>query len=710
MKTQSAWGLSLSLVAAALATPANAAPAHIEEFIITASPHDKRVDEVPGAIAVLDQQQLQREVAATLGETLQNQPGINSSSFGPGVGAPVIRGLGGKRVEILHNGTGIADAADVSPDHAIGSEPLLADRIEILRGPATLRFGPGAIGGVVNVIDNSIHTEQVEGFHGAGEARHNTNNHENALMGRLDGGNGPFTYHLSGVLRDSHDLSIPGRADRGDDDSARGHIANSDGEAESWTLGTSWVTDKLVAGIGVSRLDNDYGIPPGGHSHGHGEHGDQEHHEDDHGAEEEHGDEGHGDELFTRVDLAQTVYQGKLLARDLEGLIQQVRIDLSHTDYRHRELEIAQGEREIGTRFDVTGNEARSEITHAPLGGWTGTLGLHYSDRDFAAEGLEAFVPPSDTRGFGIYLIEDLAIGAADLELGLRHDRQRITTSGLDAIDHDSLNASASLLYPLTDSQRLGLILSRSERAPVAEELLSDGEHVATRSYEVGNADLDTESAWNAELNWTLSGDPLEASISLYHRRFADFIHAADDGSRFSQDLEADGLKGADACSADLADFDNDAGEFDDALSCLFYRQADARFSGVEAEVSLPVTDNQTLGLWADRVRARFDDGGDVPRIPPLRVGAHWDYSQGPWSARLSVTRAADQDRAGTNLTATDGYTRVDAFVRYGQGSWALFLKGFNLTDEEIRNATSFLREIAPEPGRGMVMGASYEF
>lgn len=708
MKTQSAWGLSLSLVAASLATPVAAAPTHIEEFVITASPHGKRVDEVPGAIAVLDQQQLQREVAATLGETLRNEPGINSSSFGPGVGAPVIRGLGGKRVEILHNGTGVADAADVSPDHAIGSEPLLADRIEILRGPATLRFGPGAIGGVVNVIDNSIHTEQVEGFQGAGEARHNTNNHENALVGRLDGGNGPFTYHLSGVLRDSRDASIPGRADRGDEDSTRGHIANSDGEADSWTLGTSWVTDKLVAGIGVSRLNNAYGIPPGGHGHGgHDEgesQGDDEHH-DDQGIEEDH-----GDELFTRIDLAQTVYQGKLLARGLEGFVQQVRIDLSRTDYGHRELEIAGDEREVGTRFDVTGNEARGEITHAPLAGWTGTLGLHYTDRDFAAEGLEAFVPPSDTRGLGIYLIEDLAIGAADLELGLRHDRQRITTSGLDAIDHDSVNASASLLYPLADSQRLGLILSRSERAPVAEELLSAGEHVATRSYEVGNPGLDTESAWNAELNWTLSGEPLEASVSLYHRRFADFIHGADDGSRFSHDREADGLAGAAACSTDLADFDNDAGEFDEALPCLFYRQADARFSGVEAELTLPITTNQTLGLWADQVRARFDDGGDVPRIPPLRVGAHWDYSQGPWSARLSVTRAADQDRAGANQTATDGYTRVDAFVRYGQGGWALFLKGFNLTDADIRNATSFLREIAPEPGRGMVVGASYEF
>ena len=630
MKTHSAWGLSLSLIGSAVAANTIAAtPAHIDEFVVTASPHDKRADEIPGAIAILDQQQLQREVAATLGETLQNQPGINNSSFGPGVGAPVIRGLGGKRVEILHNGTGVADAADVSPDHAIGSEPLLADRIEVLRGPATLRFGPGAIGGVVNVIDNSIHLEQVDDFHGAAEMRHNTNNDENVLVGRVDGGNGPLTYHLSGVLRDSNNVAIPGSS-ASDGDGTRGHIANSDGEGDSWTLGTSWVTDRLVTGLAVSRLANQYGIPPGGHDHGHHAHDEEDDHEDDHEAGEDPSDETDIDDIFTRIDLDQTVYRGKLLIRDLGGFVKQVRVDLSHTDYRHLELELDGGQQEIGTRFDVTGNEARAEITHAPLAGWTGTLGLHYNDRDFSAEGLEAFVPPSDTRVRGLYLIEDLALGPADLELGLRHDRQRIESPGLDGIDHNSFNASASLLYPLSDSQRVGLILSRSERAPVAEELLSDGEHVATRSYELGNPDLDTESAWNAELNWTLSGAAVEASVSLYHRRFQDFIHGAEDGSRFSHDLEDDALSGAAACSTDLADFDNDAEVFEDAPPCLFYRQADARFSGLEGNLTLPITDSQTLGLWADRVRARFDEGGDVPRIPPLRIGAHWDYGQGP--------------------------------------------------------------------------------
>ncbi|MFA5493486.1 MAG: TonB-dependent receptor [Porticoccaceae bacterium] len=696
MNIKKSWYFAPAIVLCAQTAPLAAVDHYIEEFVVTASPHNKRAGDVPGAVAILDRRQLQREVAATLGETLHNQPGISSGSFGPGVGAPIIRGLGGKRVEILHNGTGVADASAVSPDHAIATEPLLADRIEVLRGPATLRYGPGAIGGVVNVIDNSIHTEEVGDFHGAGEMRHNTNNHENALVGRLDGGNGPLTYHLSGVLRDSADVAIPGYAARDKGGSARGDIANSDSETDTWTLGTSRVTDNLVIGASVGRLDSQYGIPPGGHHHsGPGHDGHHDHDEDT---------------VFTRIDLEQTTYQGKVLLRNLPGVIEQVNIDLNHSRYQHKELESPRGVRQAGTLFAIDSSEARSEITHKPLPGLTGTLGLHYKHRDFDAAGVEAFVPPSTTRELGVYLVEDIAVGDGQLELGLRHDRQRVRSSATGDIDHDSFNASASLLYPLLDSQRLGLILSRTERAPVAEELLANGDHVATHSYEVGDADLDTESAWNIELSWSLESGRLDIETSLYHRRFSDFIHAEDNGSRFSHDREDAGFSDADACSARIADFGSGDGEFGAAPECLFYKQRDARFTGIEVAMTMALTDNHSLRLWADQVRARFARGGDIPRIPPARVGIHWDYSQGPWSTGLSIAHALAQDRPGTHQAATASYTRTDFFVRYGRGGWALFAKGLNLSDEEIRNATSFLRDLAPEPGRSVVVGASYEF
>ena len=711
MKRNKRWGIALSILAATPTGQAIASSDHIQEFIVTASPHDKRAGDIAGAFNVLDGNTLKREASSTLGETLQNQPGINSSSFGPGGGAPVIRGLGGKRVEILQNGSAVIDASDTSPDHAIGVEPLLADRIEILRGPATLRYGPGAIGGVVNIIDNAIHTEQLSGISGAAEARYNTNNHERALVGRLDGGNGPANFHLGGVFRESNDVKIPGWATNHRDereDSHRGRIANSDTEADSWIVGAAWTTDRLVVGASANRMTNNYGIPPGGHDHhDHGHDHDEHHH--DHG---DHHDHDH--EELTRIDMEQTVYQSKILLRELDGFIDRIRLDLNHTDYQHRELEIEDGVQEIGTRFDISSSELRSELTHSPVSDWrgsewTGTLGLQHSRRDFRAEGLEAFVMPSDTIATGIYLIEETALGEGTLELGLRHDRQSVETRHLRDIDHNSFNASASLLYPVGDNQRLGLILSRSERAPVAEELLANGEHIATRSYEIGDARLDTESAWNIEASWAYQGD-VEATVSIFHRRFQDFIYALDTGTRFSHHLEDDGLSGIAACSADFADFGGDPDAFSGAPACYLHTQQDARFTGAEVEIAFPLTDNQSLQLWGDLVRARFTHGDDVPRIPPARLGAHWDLTQGPWSARLSATYALDQQRAGVNQDSTDGYTRIDAYLSYSMDNWSLFLRGLNLTDQEIRQSTSFLRDLAPEPGRSFVLGARYEF
>lgn len=705
-------GLALPPVLSALLLPATAGATNIDELVVTASPHNKRLAEIPGALDILGREQLQRHAAATLGDTLQNTPGINSSSFGPGVGLPVIRGLSGKRVELLHNGMAVADASDVSPDHAVATEPLLADRIEILRGPATLRYGPGAIGGVVNVIENSIHADPLDGVHGALETRHDGNNDGDALVGRFDTGNGTWALHLSGVHRDSNEVEIPGATARTVDDpedTTFGHLANTDARSTSWTLGLSRVTDHLVIGASVNRLDNEYGIPPGGHQHGEEEH-DEEHveqAEEEHGHEEEEQEEDHGS-LFTRIDLAQTSWQGRILLRDLEGMVERVSLDLNRTDYRHLELEIEDGAREIGTVFDVDSTELRLEATHAPLGDWTGTLGLQAGRRDFGARGPEAFVPPSETDNLGLFLIEDRDLGEGSLELGARVDRQRISSPGRGDIDHHSFNASASLLYPVGETQRLGLILSRSERPPAVEELLSDGEHVATRSLEIGDPGLDTESALNLEFTWRYDG-PFQAQASLYHRRFDDFIYARNTGARFSHELEEEGFAGLSACSASAGDF-HDEETFEEALPCLAYRQEDARFTGLEAELTLPLTEAQSLRLWGDSVRARLDEGGEVPRTPPARLGGAWEFERGRWSASLDLLHAFEQNDPGRNEAPTDSYTRLEAFLRYGTEQWSVFVEGNNLTDEEIRNAASFLRDIAPEPGRGIVLGASINF
>lgn len=685
----------------------------LEEVIISASPQAKTKNEIAGSVNVIDGETLKREVGSTLGETLKNQIGVHSSSFGPGVGVPVIRGQSGKRVEILQNSTTIADVSDTSVDHSVAAEALLADRIEILRGPSILRYGSGAIGGVVNVIDYRIHTDDIhEGVEGAIEARYDSNNEEHALIGRIDMGTGNFNLHLDGMTRDSEEVEIPGYAQHEFDDpdeATNGFIENSDREADAFSLGLSWIGDSVAGGFSISRIESNYGVPPGAHGH-HEEHGEEGHDDEEEGHEED--EEGHSEEeeVLVRIDLEQTQYQGKLVFSDLGANFERLDIDLNYSEYEHRELEIEEGIAEEGTLFASESTELRAELVHSSIGGWLGAFGLQYSNRDFEAAGAEAFVPPSETEKLGIYIIEETQLGQGTLELGARYDDQTLDSASGE-ISHDSFNLSASYLINLNDSQRLGFIVSRSERAPVAEELLSEGEHIATNTYEIGDATLDNESAFNAEITWAMNTDFISAKASAFHSDFSDYIYEMDTELRFSHDLEEeDGLTGLNACSDDIADFENNEEEFEESVECFLYVQEDATFTGIEAELDFAVTEQHSLRFWGDYVRADFDNSGDVPRMPPARIGASWDFDLDNWSAQVSLTKAFDQDRPGEGQEETSGYTRLDAFVEYGFDDFSIFAKATNLTNDEIRNSTSFLRELAPEPGRGFLLGARYRF
>jgi iron complex outermembrane receptor protein len=680
-------------------SPANI---ELEEVIVTASAHAKTEAQLVSSVNILDQQDLQREAAVTLGETLQNQVGVHSSSFGPGVGTPIIRGQSGKRVEVLQNNTSVGDVSDTSADHAIATEAMLADRIEILRGPATLRFGGGAIGGVVNVLNNRIHEERSEGFSGAMETRYSDNNDETVFVGRFDAGIGNVGLHLDLVNRDSGDVTIPGLADLEADDpdeTTDGYIANSDRQADSYGIGVSWINDNLIAGFSISDLKNNYGVPAGAHGH----------HED-----EDHSGAEITEELeeFVRIDMQQTTYEGKLSFPDLAGSWIAANFDFSYTDYGHKELEIADGISEIGTIFDTTSNQFRGEITHETTNGWLGTFGVQRSYRDFSAFGEEAFVVDSGTESVGLFVIEETQLGAGTLELGGRIDRQNIEVDGLNDLDHSSINISASLLYPLGDNSRISFILSRSERAPVAEELLSDGEHVATSTYEVGDLDLQTEKALNFEATWvssfTESNFTPQLRATLYHNRFSDYIFQQDTELLFNHDLADQGALGLASCTEE-GNFDHPA-EAEEAVECFAWQQQDAKFTGVEAEINFSLLDSQSLRFWGDFVLAKLDTNGDVPRIPPARIGANWDFEQDNWIANLSLVHAFKQDRPGENQEETAGYNRVDAYVSYNTDGWSLFFKGTNLSNEEIRNSTSITREVAPEPGRALTLGARYSF
>ena len=659
---------------------------HALEHVLVSVPLHRQRSETALPVTVISGEALRAQAAATIGETLANTPGLANASFGPGVGQPVIRGQQGPRTAVLVNGLGSADAASVSADHAVSVEPLLADSVEVLRGPATLLYGGGAIGGVVNVIDNRVPSALPDAVTGGFEQRHDSAADADTTVARLSFATGSLAWHLDGLYRDWNAVEIPGlafdrRAMADLDESSDGYIANSDGRTRTGTLGLSWIGDLGYIGLAYNRLDNDYGIPPGAHDP-----------HDPLAPGEDHHDAG------IRLDITQDRYDIAAERRDL-GVLQAVRWRVSYSDYQHRELE---GSGEVGTVFHNTAWEHRLELAHRPLAGWTGALGVQWLDRDFGAMGAEAFIPEVDIQRRGVFLVEDYHLDAWTFELGLRVDRDSTTPRNGPRLSHTAVSGSASVLWAFHDNYGLGLAFSRATRAPVVEELLSNAGladindcvvHAATGACEQGNPALDTERSHNLDISLNIDQPRYSGFVTVYYNDFQDYIHLADTGLTV------------------------------DEAPVLRYTQRDARFVGVEAELRVPLANNAS-GEWAvtasgDWLRGTLTGAGergdsDVPRLPPRRLGLRLDWSRLAWAGSLSVWDAADQNRPGWNQNPTAGYTRWDAGLDY-RLDWkatevTLFLKGRNLSDEEIRLSTSFLREVAPEAGRSLELGFRVEF
>lgn len=648
----------------------------LDELVVTASPLLPGSEDVVQPVVVLAGEALDRTKAGTLGATVAGELGVQSSWFGAGVGRPIIRGQDGARVQVLAGGLGALDVSTVSADHAVAIEPFLADQIEILKGPATLLYGSGAIGGAVNVVDGRI-PESIPpaGLSGRAEMRAGTGADERTAMARLDAGRGPVAWHADAFRRRSADFDIPGFAESGDahaDGSGEGTDArgafgvlpNSALETEGGALGGSWIGERGFLGASVSTYRSNYGIP--GHAH----HAPDE---DGHGGESaEHGEEA------VRIDLEQVRYD--LAGAWLEPFsgAESLRFRLGRNDYGHVERE---GDR-IGTRFDNQGLETRVELVHR-LGQWRGAAGVQYGRRDFEARGEEAFVPPSKSHDHGLFWLGERAWDDWTIEMGARSDQVEVAPRAAQARDFDALSASLGALWRASQALHLSVAYDRAERAPTTEELFSNGPHLATQSFEVGDATLGTETANQIELGAHLHVGPLGAKLAVFRNRYEDFITLLD------------------------------RGEVSGDLPRRHWSQADATFRGIEAEATLRLADN-TSGIWdlrafGDRVRATFEAGGNLPRIVPARRGAalHWD--RGGWRASVAAVRHAAQDEVAAFETRTPGYTLVQAHLAYhwdgARAGWEVFLDGHNLTDRDARVHTSFLKDLAPLPGRNLSFG-----
>lgn len=714
MNTQFLLGTSVGLALLAVASPARAQAVDHDDANDIYHTHDDRDIVVTGAVqvsrkdvlsgvAVLRGEELTAALRASIGDTLAHTPGVSATSFGPSASRPVLRGLQGERVRVLSNGIGSIDVSNTSADHAPAINPLLAHRIEVLRGPQSLQYGSAAIGGVVNVIDHRIPVaEPDEPVHLAMLGSYGSAADERSLSGSADIAlGGGLVAHVDGSYFKSNDLRIGGYAltpalraealassllpheEKGHDEhdhhdeeidfaanaGVKDRLPNS--AARTWTAGAglAYINEGGSIGVAYSRYDSRYGIPirlatqPGQHQEAPVLHLKQD-----------------------RIDAKAEV----LVSSDL---LEKVAFRYAYGNYSHAEI-LPDGT--TGTTFFNKGMEGRFELVQADRNGWTGASGIQFVMRDFNVVGDEAYLPRNDTRQFGLFTVQQLQRGPLRLEAGLRFERSRLESKPLPdqaqfvptSLTYESYSGSIGAAYDVAPGWKVGANLSRAERSPSAEELFANGPHHGTETYEIGNLALRKERATSVEAILRGSGNGFDVEASVYHSWFGNFI------------------------------YESRTGAFEDGMPVYQISQADAKLYGfeVQGEVTLAKP-----GIWtikadalADWVHAEITGQGPAPRIPPLRVLAGLSAHSPRLDLRAEVERVSQQDRVAAFETVTPGYTTVNAEIAYRpwgkERPLSFTLAAHNLFDVTARRHASFLKDYAPLAGRDIRLTARLEF
>ena len=681
------WGTGLAHAQAnAQAAPQTAGS--LPPVTVSASGLQLGANDMTTPTAVLEGDELVLRREATLGETLGSEPGITSSHFGAGASRPIIRGMDGPRVKVLSDGAELHDASTISPDHAVASEPLLATQIEVLRGPSALVYGGGAVGGVVNVLDGKVPTAiPQKGIEGSAELRANTGAGEGAGAFSLTGGAGNLAVHVEGVARDAGDYRV-GKGWAPDGEPTR-KVPGSFNRTDTGSVGLSWVGDRGYLGAAYTRQAARYGLPGHNHSfegcHTHGTHLHCGAHDEEDG--HDHGAEEHGDVPVVDLRSERLDIRGEL--RNPFTGFSALRLRAGVTDYVHDEVE----DGTIATTFKNKAYDTRIELQHEPIAGFKGVVGLQTSQRKFSAIGEEAYVQPTVTRKTGLFVLEEYRLndwyGDWRFEAALRHDRQTAEalasgSAGGTERSHNGTSASLGAVWKFTPGYQVGTSFTRASRAPSAEELYARGLHMATSTYERGNANLRSETSQNIDLSLKKTSGDTTFGVSVFRNRISNYIY----GRTLD---EVDGLQ------------------------LLQYSQADATFTGIEGQVRQRVTRNMGVTLFGDTVRAKLDGGGLLPRIPATRAGVRLDANWNAWEGQVEWVQVARQNRVAAFETATPGYGMLNLGVSYrGQLSsgtpWQVYLKANNLTDRLAYAHTSFIKNAAPLMGRNITVGVKVAF
>lgn len=666
---------ALAALCCTQASAQTASPPTLSPVIVTATPIGSELFDLAPPASALEGPQLRLRTQSTLGETLGAELGVSSTYFGPNASRPIIRGLDGDRIRVLQNGTGVIDASAASFDHATSVEPLLIERAEVVRGPATLMYGGNAVGGVVNTTDSRILREPLRGASGSVEARFGTQASERAQVAKVALGDGRLGLTADFSRRHAADLRIPdfARSSRRressplpPEDEARGRLPNSAHRSDGAGLGMSFAWDRGFAGLSGSQYNTRYGTVA---------------------------------EPDVSIGLQQRRYEFATELREVNTFVKALRLRSAYSDYKHIEFE----QTNPGTEFASNGHNTRLELLHQPFGRVQGAFGLELQNSKFSALGDEAFVPNTRTQLADVFVYEEASLGALKLSGGVRVGRADVRAledarfGQAEARRFTPKSAALGAVYGLNPAYALAIQGSYNERAPTFQELYANGPHIATNAFEVGNRSLGLERSHGIDFSLRKRTGPLTGSIGVFYNRFKNYVGLFDSGTTDQRD----------------------PADPDDDLPIFNYRAVPADFRGVEGQLRWLAVESSAgrLSLEArfDTTRARNrDTGQSLPRIPPLRFGGGVVYQIGGWMARIDVLRANKQDRVSENEAPTDGYTMPDAAVshtmRVGPSQIEWFVRGINLLNAEARLHTSFLKEIAPLGRRGAMVGLRASF
>ena len=680
----------------------------LDALVVESSPLDTKINETTQSVGILTGDELDRARSKTIAETLSDLPGVNQTQFGPSANRPIIRGQDKFRIKVVQNGSDSFDVSGQSEDHAVPIDPLLVDRIEILRGSSALLHGGSAIGGVVNVIDRSIPIDIPSGISGSLLSSYSSVDDGFNSGITAFAGSDNFNFQINGFIRDFNDYETPSfyKEDHhsGDLEGPFNLVKNSHGESQSIGFGGSYKLDSGYTGFSFSNYENDYGVP--------GEHAESD--------------------TLIEMERDRFEFRSEIEITDSEWL-RAVELNLGYADYKHSEsgyeTEDNVTEWHTHSTYFKEGFDAKIAFDHE-FGVLRGVFGIHGVFDEFKIEGEESIlgglskddnnnsvpqndaISSEDSTRIALFLIEQYALSDQTiLNGGIRWESFARDYEGTGDRDDSLFSASGGASHDLNEIWNISGNLSYSERAPDTAELYSDGGHHATESYDVGTSTLGTESAVGIEVILRKKIGNVTGQFSAFHTEYKNYI--------FLEDTEQ--IRDATGHLPNRPDNEFSSGA--EGLEEKKYESADAEFQGFEVEIDWLAMENPgwdlLLSAYGDMVRGKNKtEGGNLPRIPAARIGFGFEVQQEKLDFGMKFIRSLKQDKVAVHEDhseeATDAYSILSAFASYdiniGDNVGTLFLRGNNLTDELAFNHASVLKNHAPSAGRSVEVGLKFDF